>query len=51
MKNFTKIIALRKKYFSPPYPADTMVAINSLALPELGLEIEAIALIDGEIIG
>ena len=51
MENFSKIIALRKKYFSPPYPADTIVEVSSLALPELEIEIEAIALVDGEIIG
>ena len=50
MKNFSKIIALRKKFFSPPYPADTIVEVSSLALPELEIEIEAIALVDGEII-
>ena len=51
MGNFSKIIALRKKYFSPPYPADTIVEVSSLALPELEIEIEAIALVDGDIIG
>jgi len=49
--NFQKIIALRKKYFAPPYPADTIVEVSSLALPELEIEIEAIALVDGEIVG
>ena len=44
MANFGKIMALREKYFTAPYPADTIVEVTSLALPELEIEIEAIAL-------
>ena len=51
MDNFNKIVALREKYFTPPYPADTIVEVTGLALPELEIEIEAIALVEGEIIG
>ena len=51
MSNFGKIVALREKYFTPPYPADTIVEITSLALPELEIEIEAIAMVEGEIVG
>ena len=47
MGNFEKIMALRERWFSKPYPADTIVEVRSLALPELMIEIEAIALIDG----
>jgi reactive intermediate/imine deaminase len=43
MGNFPKIVALREKWFSKPYPADTIVGVTSLALPELEIEIEAIA--------
>jgi 2-iminobutanoate/2-iminopropanoate deaminase len=43
MANFPKIVELRGKWFTPPYPADTIVEVRSLALPELELEIEAIA--------
>ena len=43
MGNFPKIVELRGKWFTPPYPADTIVEVTSLALPELELEIEAIA--------
>jgi 2-iminobutanoate/2-iminopropanoate deaminase len=43
MGNFPKIVELRGKWFTPPYPADTIVEVNSLALPELEIEIEAIA--------
>jgi 2-iminobutanoate/2-iminopropanoate deaminase len=35
MGNFAKMVALREKYFTPPYPADTIVEITGLALPEL----------------
>jgi len=43
MSHFEKIVALREKWFTEPYPADTIVEVNSLALPELMIEIEAIA--------
>jgi enamine deaminase RidA (YjgF/YER057c/UK114 family) len=36
-------------WFSKPYPADTIVEVSSLALPELQIEIEAIALLGGEL--
>jgi reactive intermediate/imine deaminase len=43
MANFPKIVELRKRWFTAPYPADTIVEVGSLALPELEIEIEAIA--------
>jgi 2-iminobutanoate/2-iminopropanoate deaminase len=43
MANFPKIVELRGRWFTPPYPADTIVEVRSLALPELEIEIEAIA--------
>ena len=43
MANFPKIVELRGRWFSEPYPADTIVEVSSLALPELEIEIEAIA--------
>ena len=43
MSHFEKIVALREKWFTAPYPADTIVEVRSLALPELMIEIEAIA--------
>ena len=46
MGNFGKIVELRGKYFTPPYPADTIVEVTSLALPELMIEIEAVAVAD-----
>ena len=47
MSNFEKIVELRGRYFTPPYPADTIVEVSSLALPELMIEIEAIAVARG----
>ena len=44
MANFPKIVALRERYFSQPWPADTIVEVRALALPELEIEIEAVAL-------
>jgi len=43
MSHFEKIVALRWEWFSEPYPADTIVEVKALALPELMIEIEAIA--------
>ena len=43
MANFPKIVDLRGTWFSAPYPADTIVEVTALALPELQIEIEAIA--------
>ena len=43
MANFPKIVDLRGRWFTEPYPADTIVEVSALALPELEIEIEAIA--------
>lgn len=48
MSNFPKIVELRKQYFSKPYPADTIVEVNALALPGMMIEIEAMALVRGK---
>jgi 2-iminobutanoate/2-iminopropanoate deaminase len=47
MRNFSKIVDLRRKWFTPPYPADTICEVRSLYRPEVQLEIEAIALAEG----
>jgi reactive intermediate/imine deaminase len=47
MSNFPKIVELRGKWFSEPYPADTIVQVAALALPELVIEIEAVAAVRG----
>ena len=49
MANFPKIVELRARHFTRPWPADTIVGVTALGLPELQIEIEAIALTDGEV--
>ena len=46
MSNFDKIVQLRGRYFTTPYPADTIVEVSFLYSPEALLEIEAIAVAD-----
>ena len=46
-----RIMELRQKWFTPPYPADTLVGVKELGHPSRLLEIEAIALANGEVIG
>ena len=46
MGNFGKIVELRERWFTAPYPADTIVEVSALALPELMIEIEAVAVAD-----
>ena len=48
MKNFTEVVALRRKYFTAPYPADSIVEVSGLYTPEALFEIEAIALVTDE---
>lgn len=52
MGHFQDIVELRRKYFTAPYPADTIVEIKALYTPEAMIEIEAIAGVpaaDGEV--
>ncbi|MEM8695618.1 MAG: RidA family protein [Pseudomonadota bacterium] len=46
MDNFPAMVEARKRYFTPPWPADTIVEVKSLALPELMVEIDVIAVAD-----
>lgn len=46
MGNFEKIVALRGKFFSEPYPADTIFEVSSLFSPDALIEIEATAVVD-----
>ena len=46
MGNFEKIVALRSKYFTAPYPADTIFEVSSLFSPDALIEIEATAVAD-----
>ncbi len=43
MGMFPRIVEARRTYFTPPYPADTIVEVRALALPELMVEIDVIA--------
>lgn len=43
ISRFGEVIELRKRFFTPPYPADSIVEVSALALPQLQFEIEAIA--------
>ena len=40
-----QVVQLRREFFTPPYPADTIAQVVSLARPEWQIEIEAIAVI------
>ena len=44
MDQFKHVVELRRKHFSAPYPADSIVEIKALYTPEAMIEIEAIAL-------
>ncbi len=46
MANFSKIVALRGKYFTAPYPADTIFEVSSLFSADALIEIEAVAVAD-----
>ena len=35
MACFPDVVALRKRFFRPPYPADSIVQVSALALPGL----------------
>lgn len=43
MGDFSKVVDLRRKFFTPPYPADSIVEVKGLYSPEVMIEIEAIA--------
>lgn len=44
MSHFSKVVELRRKWFSAPYPADTIVEVSALYSPDAMIEIEAIAI-------
>ena len=39
------VVALRREFFTEPYPADTIAQVAALARPDWQIEIEAIALV------
>jgi reactive intermediate/imine deaminase len=43
MGNFKEVVELRRKFFSAPYPADTIAEVRALYHPAVMIEIEAIA--------
>jgi len=45
MGDFGEVVDLRRTFFSHPYPADSIVAVTGLYVPEAMIEIEAIAAI------
>ncbi|MBO4223511.1 RidA family protein [Bradyrhizobium neotropicale] len=45
MGNFKEVVELRRKFFSDPYPADTIAEVKALYDPKVQIEIEAIAAI------
>lgn len=47
MGNFKDVVELRRKFFSAPYPADTIAEIKALYDPAAMIEIEAIAAVSG----
>jgi len=47
MEQFSHVVNLRRKHFSAPYPADSIVEIKALYTPEAMIEIEAIAIAGG----
>ena len=44
MEQLSHVVDLRRKYFSAPYPADSIVEVKALYTPEAMFEIEAIAI-------
>ena len=40
-----QVVRLRREFFTPPYPADTIAQVASLADPDWQIEIEAIAVV------
>ena len=45
MTNFPKVVELRGKYFTNPWPADTIVEVTSLAIPGLMIEVDVTAVV------
>ena len=43
MRHFQDVVALRRRYFREPYPADTIAEVKALYDPAAMIEIEAIA--------
>ena len=48
MKDYSAMNAVYKQFFKPPMPARTCVGVKELALPQMRIEIEAVAEIPRE---
>jgi enamine deaminase RidA (YjgF/YER057c/UK114 family) len=48
MGHFQDVVALRREFFSAPYPADTIAEIRALYDPKAMIEIEAVAAVRRE---
>lgn len=46
--NFPAVVELRREHFTPPYPADSIVEVSGLYVPEAEIEIEAVAVVGAE---
>ena len=46
--NFPAVVECRRRHFTPPYPADSIVEVAGLYTPEAQIEIEAIAVVASE---
>jgi reactive intermediate/imine deaminase len=45
VSEYPKVAPVREEYLTPPYPASSMVEVRALMIPELLIEIEAIAVV------
>lgn len=45
MAHFSEVVALRRRFFGAPYPADTIAEVRALYDPAAMIEIEAIAVV------
>ncbi|HET6869694.1 MAG TPA: RidA family protein [Solirubrobacteraceae bacterium] len=46
--NFSAVVERRRQHFTPPYPADSIVEVSGLYVPEAEIEIEAVAVVGTE---
>jgi 2-iminobutanoate/2-iminopropanoate deaminase len=46
--NFPAVVECRRKHFTPPYPADSIVEVGRLYTSEAQIEIEAIAVVGAQ---
>ena len=46
MANAAKYSAVKSSFFSTPPPAETLVQVSALAMPELMIEVDVIAMVD-----